>query len=86
MHDSGSMQDAATGDCERFNDYNKIGDAPKKTSRIDASIFIKSSYVTFLVMVSSCISGLNVYLIYYIYIGINQFSIKKPVTNGRVKD
>ena len=80
------MQDAATGDCERFRDYNKIEDAPKKISRADASIFIKSSYVTFLMMVSSCIRGLNVYLTNYIYIGINQFSIKKPVTTGRVKN
>ncbi len=30
VHDSGSMQDAATGGCEIFNDYNKIGDTPKK--------------------------------------------------------
>ncbi len=36
------MQDAASGDCERFNDYNKIGDAPKKMSRIDASILSKA--------------------------------------------
>ena len=57
MHDSASMQDAATIDCERFNDYNKIGDVPKKTPKIDSSIFIKSAYVTFLIMVSSCISG-----------------------------
>lgn len=57
MHDSGSMQDAASGDGERFKDYNKIGDAPKKISKMDASFFIKNSYVTFLIKVSSFING-----------------------------
>jgi len=57
VYDSALMQDAAFGDCQIFNDYNGIGGSPTKTSRIDSCTFIKSSYVTFRIMVSSYVNG-----------------------------